>query len=173
MHARVLCTSALFVAVLSVLVGCTAGAAARPSAQPSPAATPSLAVRAAGATPDGTVPIRLTPSIPGIFRTGVNFCGDPYAINATTEVGTIPLLDCPGLADAGRLPVLHVRIGAQLLISGLRGNAWLTVRPHRALARDGDTFTARRRGRAVIVIHDYECAPPHGRTCPLVAIGAR
>lgn len=173
MHARVLGTSALSVAVLSVLVGCTAGAASRPSAHTSPSATPSPAVRAPEAAPADTVPSRLTPAIPGIFRTGVNFCGNPYAINATTKAGTIPLLDCPGLADAGRLQVVHVRIGAQVLISGLRGNAWLTVRPSRALARDGDTFIARRRGRAVVVIHDYNCAPPRDKTCPLIAIDTR
>lgn len=163
--------SALPVTVVLLLTGCTADAITKPSGQPFPSAAPSPIVRAAPESiPADTVPSRLTPSIPGFFRTGINYCGNPYFLNATTTAGTIPLVDCPGLADAGRLPGVHVRVGAQVLISGLRGDAWLTVRPHRALTRDGDTFIARRRGRVVIVIHDYNCAPPRGNTCPLVAI---
>ena len=64
-------------------------------------------------------PRSLTPSIPSIFRTGTNNCGDPWAINATTTLRTVPLLDCPGLAGLRPTPTVKVDVGSAVLISGL------------------------------------------------------
>jgi hypothetical protein len=123
------------------------------------------------------VPPSLKPSIPGVFRTGVQFCGDPYGITATTIAKTVPLLDCPGLADAGTLPSIDVQVGGQVLISGVPDTASLTLSPFGLTRRLGQTFVALRPGRTVITIHNYACAPPLGDqqpdTCPLVAIQAR
>src|SRR5262249_28390599 len=62
-------------------------------------------------------PLVLTPSIPAFWRNGLQYCGDPYAVNVTTTQGTKPLADCPGLVGGQLAPTVTVRVGAPLLIS--------------------------------------------------------
>lgn len=121
-----------------------------------------------------STPGSLTPSIPASFRSGINHCGDPYALNATTARGTIPLLDCPGFAGLRPTPSLTVESGDRVLISGLSASEMVTtqssaVRP----SRDG-TFVAVQPGRAIVTIHNHPCVPaPSGQqreSCTLLVI---
>lgn len=120
---------------------------------------------------------RLTPRIPGIFRTGVNFCGDPFAVNATTLRGTIGLLDCPGVAGLQPTPTLTVTPGDQVLVSGLRRGASISSASGAVRLRH-DRFVAVRPGRAVVIIHHHSCLPVGSSqrdrmSCALLAIVVR
>lgn len=112
----------------AVLTACGSSSASVPGPQ---------STGAHSARPSATVvgtPSSLTPSVPTDFRTGVNHCGDPYGLNATTVRGTIPLLDCPGFAGLRPTPALTIDPGGQILISGL--SAGEAVGTHSPLRSD-------------------------------------
>jgi hypothetical protein len=117
-------------------------------------------------------PARLAPSIPAVFTSGSNACGNPYAINATTTSGTIPLVDCPGLAGLQPTPAVTIPVGGRVLISGVPAHASLTVHPGGLLIRHSDLFTAMHAGRVTVTIHDVLCATgrPQARTCTLLTV---
>lgn len=172
MSARVRALVAVGLGLAALLSGCASvgGAPARTPAVPAETVLPAARVsRPAGPPP-------LTPSIPGLFRTGVNACGDPYAINATSLAGTIPLLDCPGLAGLQPTPEIAVPAGGEVTIAGLPARASITVWPAGLLRGSGPTFVAVRAGIAVVTIHDHECVSAGGEaeptTCPLLRIHA-
>jgi hypothetical protein len=149
-------------ALLTVAVGglvfaaCTSGSADQPTPR----------------RPGPVVP--LTPSIPGLFRTGVQHCGDPYVVTATTLDKTIPLADCPGLVGLRPLPVATVAVGGELTIAGLRANAFLTAAPGDLLQAHGSTFVALRQGTVLIIVHGLSCVPDSSGaqrdTCPLLKL---
>ena len=87
-------------------------------------------VTALSATPQSTRPFApLTPSIPGLFVSESNACGDPYEVTATTLKGTIPLADCPGWIGLHPTPSLTVTVGDEVTIAGLRDEVTLTEEP--------------------------------------------
>ena len=153
-------------AVVSVAAACTAsggGTAGPPGAS---AITRSVATGVA----------TLHPSIPGVFRTGDQNCGNPYGISATTVHGTIPLLDCPGLAGLRPAPVVHLRLGDDVLLSGIPSTASLSVRPPNLTRTTGSTLVAVDPGTTTVTIHDFDCVPlgrGQPRTCRLLLISAR
>lgn len=122
----------------------------------------------------GTGVTPLTPAIPGVFRTGTNACGNPYAISATTVAGTVPLLDCPGLAGLHPTPSVAVAIGGEVTISGLPTDASITATPSGLLQAHGVTFVAVHSGTTVVTVHGYPCEPDPGNaqpsTCPLLRV---
>ncbi len=147
---------------LVLAAGCTSGSG--------PLTAPSLASR----TPGTQIVTPLSPSVPGLFRTGTNECGNPYLVNATTRAGTIPLVDCPGWAGLNPTPSTHLAVGDVLTIAGLPARASLTIAPADFLKPYGTTFLAVHAGTTVITIHDYECVPNQGgnqpASCPLVQV---
>ena len=121
-----------------------------------------LAGCTSGSGPDrsiGSVPPPLTPSIPGLFRTGVQHCGDPYAVTATTIDATIPLADCPGLVGLRPTPVDSIHVGDEVTIAGLPPRAYLTTMPADLLQAQGTTFVALRQGIAIVTVHGSACLP--------------
>lgn len=85
---------------------------------------------------------------------------------------TVPLLNCPGQAGTRPLPELRIRIGQQILLSGIKSDYYVTVRPSGLLRRRGMTYTAVRFGRILFVIHRYPfCSAPTGpNACPLLKV---
>lgn len=122
----------------------------------------------------GSVVVPLTPSIPGLFRTGVQHCGDPYAVTATTMSRTIPLADCPGLVGLHPSPFAVVAVGGEMTIAGLPQHAFLTVAPGGLLEAHGSSFVAERTGTAVITAHGVACVSESNgvqqTTCALVTV---
>ena len=141
-----------------VLAGCTTGSGHSRSASNS----------------IGAVVAPLTPSIPGLFRTGVQHCGDPYAVTATTVDGTIPLADCPGLVGLRPTPVTTVHVGGEVTIAGLPAHAFLTTEPGDLLQGQGTTFVAVHEGTVVINVYGASCVQDssgvQGETCPLLKL---
>ena len=124
--------------------------------------------------PRGAFPAPLTPSIPPIFRTGVQHCGNPYAVTATTTEGTIALADCPGLVGLSPTPVDTIQVGDEVTIAGVPAHAFLTTVPDNLLRAEGTTFVAIRQGVAVITIHGSVCVPKSDGSqpsaCPLLKL---
>lgn len=147
---------------LVLAAGCAYGSG--PVAAPSRAST----------TPRSHMVVPLSPSVPGLFRTGINACGNPYLVNATTRTGTIPLVDCPGWAGLNPTPMTHLAVGDELTIAGVPARASLTIAPAEFLSPYGTTFLAIHPGTTVITIHDFGCVPDQGgsqpTTCPLVKV---
>lgn len=117
----------------------------------------------------------LTPSIPGVFRTGINHCGNPYGINATTTQGTIALLDCPGLAGLEPTPTLHVHVADEILISGVPKTASLTLEPDTLSQLGPGLYATTTPGTVSVTINNHLCHPPREtetqpRSCALLKI---
>lgn len=152
----------------AVLTACGSSSASVPGPQ---------STGAHSARPSATVvgtPSSLTPSVPTDFRTGVNHCGDPYGLNATTVRGTIPLLDCPGFAGLRPTPALTIDPGGQILISGLSAGETVGTQSPAVRSLPDGTFVAVQPGRAVLTVHNYPCLPAPGgsqpTSCPLLVI---
>jgi hypothetical protein len=155
----------LMIAVTIALTSCGSGARHDTTG---PIGGPSEKVSSPGAS---LIPLR--PSVPAVFRSGTNACGNPYALSATTAQGTTPLLDCPGLAGLTPTPTVDVAVGAEITVTGVPA-ADLTVTPGALVAVRGTSFIATRPGRTVVTVHDHLCvADRDGRqptTCALFVI---
>jgi hypothetical protein len=121
-------------------------------------------------------PVRtVTPSAPG--GTGMTMCPD-FEVSATTPHGTKPLVSCAGDAGLVPTPVVRVKVGDEVLISGFEigDRARVTPRPGNLLDRAGHLFRARTPGTTTLMITGYFCADlssgPHA-TCALAKIVAR
>jgi hypothetical protein len=152
-------------ALVVLISGCTTNSHHTTSATPP---------RPSAATPTTATVRALSPAIPGIFRTGINYCGNRYALNATTQKGTIPLVNCPGSAGVPPTPTVDLETGGELTISGLPATATLTTAPSDLLHAYGSTYIATRAGTTIITVHGYLCAPisagPQPSSCALLQV---
>ena len=159
-HTRALGATA---AALVVVTACASGAHAGSASSITDGPTPSGRSRPAG---------HLTPSVPSVFTSGTNACGNPYAFSATSVKKTVPLLNCPGQAGLQPLPALTVKTGQQILISGIEPSYGVSVSPLGLLRRHGNTYTAIGTGNVLFVIHHYPfCNAPAGpNACRLLNV---
>lgn len=152
----------------AVLTACGSGAVSASRATSTGVHSPAPA--SAGTKTPGP----LTPSIPASVRTGDSACGNPYALNATSVRGTIPLLDCPGFAGLRPTPALTTDPGDQILISGLSADETVGTQSPSVRSLPDGTFVAVQPGRAVLTVHNYPCLPAPGgsqpTSCPLLVI---
>jgi hypothetical protein len=169
-HARLLVP----IAAVAVLAACTPGSAGDPvprqtTATISPTSSPSVPSSPSSVTP-------LKPTIPGLFRTGINACGNPYGATATTIDTTVPLLDCPGLTGVTPTPSVTVPVGGEITITGIRATSPLTISPSTLLTVHGTSFIAIKPGRTVVTIHHANCLPANNNqprtSCPILTITA-
>jgi len=149
--------------VIAAASGCTGHRATEPVGRASPARH---------GTQASTTLTPLKPSLPAWVTTGTNNCGNPYAINATTIHGTIPLLDCPGQAGLTPTPTVRVAVGGEVTISGVTP-AMLTVRPSTFVSVHGTSYIATRAGTTTVTIDHYPfCSTTTSITSCILAIVA-
>ena len=162
----------LFSSVVAVaLTGCASGSQVTSLSQPSPApATSALSATQSGLASTASRLVAPTPTLAPSLPTGSTACGS-YGVAATTPAGTEPLLDCAGNAYGGSMILVHV--GDQILLSGLRDQAFVSSSPTTVLDVHGSLLTARQSGTATIIVHNWFCEAANGTqptSCPLAQV---
>lgn len=101
----------------------------------------------------------VTPSYGGPSITN---CG-AWSGRATTPHGTVPLLSCSGEAGGNPPPVIRVKVGDEILISGLDRAALAEIAPSPAtlVAQAGPLFLATQRGTTTLIVRNWFCLPPN------------
>jgi hypothetical protein len=105
-------------------------------------------------------------------------CG-AWGAQATSPSGTVALLSCMGTAGGSEVRIITVKVGDEVLISGLDTDTRATLKPMPAnlLQRSGRLFLAKARGTTTLIIAGWLCNSTHPggsqpSSCPLVKIVA-
>ena len=163
-HALSVVIALVWFGVSLLISSCTASS---PTSDSPPHGSQTPSGLASTTSSPGRVP---TPTLAPSLPTGTTTCGS-YGIAATTQAGTQPLLSCAALAYGS--PVIRVRVGDQILLSGLVDQSFVTSSPAAVLDVHGSLLTARQPGAATIIVHNWFCVPENGTqatSCPLAQV---